>query len=590
MQKLQVFKTKDDRMKLRKELLKQRMINNIRNLKNVNQVKINLGIPLTDLDRMKETTVGNILETARSGDKLITKETTSKTNDDSKKVLFENLKKMADNETANKIHAELLTYLNAEQIKTVNLIWAQIDNKSKKTFSRGVTIDKFVDFVIRLEEEYTNDTDTTAQDLKTKIITTNEQNARDKKIKDDKDAKDTKDAKDAKDTKDKQDKQDTKDAKDAKDAQDAKDKQDAKDAKDAKDKQDADDKNEQIAELEKKMALFEAELVQLKDGATQLNKEIKKKTTKFEKDTEKLNLSFAALGMAEQGLNKTKQRNIENENLISADGKQILNLDGDILKQQTKTLVKHINFVSEAQKLYDKQIMNVSKSKIANDQLQEELSETKTAIDANLDAQKDIKKEIAEVNKIAGSGIGFKKSQMNKQMKKTIIKKPKYKKLVNLKYGSGISNDNDSNKERYAQLEKFIINIDHLQKKNEIVVKYAKNRNIISKYPKTIVSDNVKNIVLSLLENDEINEKKYKELNTNDKLSLINFMNACHLDYEKYSIDDKNQIFKIMVGEIKAGNNSVQLKDNLKQFLIDSVIQKNITYNEAENILRTLKI
>ena len=590
MQKLQVFKTKDDRMKLRKELLKQRMINNIRNLKNVNQVKINLGIPLTDLDRMKETTVGNILETARSGDKLITKETTSKTNDDSKKVLFENLKKMADNETANKIHAELLTYLNAEQIKTVNLIWAQIDNKSKKTFSRGVTIDKFVDFVIRLEEEYTNDTDTTAQDLKTKIITTNEQNARDKKIKDDKDAKDTKDAKDAKDTKDKQDKQDTKDAKDAKDAQDAKDKQDAKDAKDAKDKQDADDKNEQIAELEKKMALFEAELVQLKDGATQLNKEIKKKTTKFEKDTEKLNLSFAALGMAEQGLNKTKQRNIENENLISADGKQILNLDGDILKPQTKTLVKHINFVSEAQKLYDKQIMNVSKSKIANDQLQEELSETKTAIDANLDAQKDIKKEIAEVNKIAGSGIGFKKSQMNKQMKKTIIKKPKYKKLVNLKYGSGISNDNDSNKERYAQLEKFIINIDHLQKKNEIVVKYAKNRNIISKYPKTIVSDNVKNIVLSLLENDEINEKKYKELNTNDKLSLINFMNACHLDYEKYSIDDKNQIFKIMVGEIKAGNNSVQLKDNLKQFLIDSVIQKNITYNEAENILRTLKI
>jgi len=590
MQKLQVFKTKDDRMKLRKELLKQRMINNIRNLKNVNQVKINLGIPLTDLDRMKETTVGNILETARSGDKLITKETTSKTNDDSKKVLFENLKKMADNETANKIHAELLTYLNAEQIKTVNLIWAQIDNKSKKTFSRGVTIDKFVDFVIRLEEEYTNDTDTTAQDLKTKIITTNEQNARDKKIKDDKDAKDTKDAKDAKDAKDKQDKQDAKDAKDAKDAQDAKDKQDAKDAKDAKDKQDADDKNEQIAELEKKMALFEAELVQLKDGATQLNKEIKKKTTKFEKDTEKLNLSFAALGMAEQGLNKTKQRNIENENLISADGKQILNLDGDILKQQTKTLVKHINFVSEAQKLYDKQIMNVSKSKIANDQLQEELSETKTAIDANLDAQKDIKKEIAEVNKIAGSGIGFKKSQMNKQMKKTIIKKPKYKKLVNLKYGSGISNDNDSNKERYAQLEKFIINIDHLQKKNEIVVKYAKNRNIISKYPKTIVSDNVKNIVLSLLENDEINEKKYKELNTNDKLSLINFMNACHLDYEKYSIDDKNQIFKIMVGEIKAGNNSVQLKDNLKQFLIDSVIQKNITYNEAENILRTLKI
>ena len=590
MQKLQVFKTKDDRMKLRKELLKQRMINNIRNLKNVNQVKINLGIPLTDLDRMKETTVGNILETARSGDKLITKETTSKTNDDSKKVLFENLKKMADNETANKIHAELLTYLNAEQIKTVNLIWAQIDNKSKKTFSRGVTIDKFVDFVIRLEEEYTNDTDTTAQDLKTKIITTNEQNARDKKIKDDKDAKDTKDAKDAKDTKDKQDKQDAKDAKDAKDAQDAKDKQDAKDAKDAKDKQDADDKNEQIAELEKKMALFEAELVQLKDGATQLNKEIKKKTTKFEKDTEKLNLSFAALGMAEQGLNKTKQRNIENENLISADGKQILNLDGDILKPQTKTLVKHINFVSEAQKLYDKQIMNVSKSKIANDQLQEELSETKTAIDANLDAQKDIKKEIAEVNKIAGSGIGFKKSQMNKQMKKTIIKKPKYKKLVNLKYGSGISNDNDSNKERYAQLEKFIINIDHLQKKNEIVVKYAKNRNIISKYPKTIVSDNVKNIVLSLLENDEINEKKYKELNTNDKLSLINFMNACHLDYEKYSIDDKNQIFKIMVGEIKAGNNSVQLKDNLKQFLIDSVIQKNITYNEAENILRTLKI
>ncbi len=143
----------------------------------------------------------------------------------------------------------------------------------------------------------------------------------------------------------------------------------------------------------------------------------------------------------------------------------------------------------------------------------------------------------------------------------------------------------NNKQDRYAQLGKNMINVDALRKDNMLIVKYIKNRNLIPDFPKQKVSSSVALIILDFIKFDKIDNMKYESLNNSDKLTLVNFLNASHIEHNIYGVQSKEQIYKVLIGELTAGNNSENIKQTLKKLIEESLIAKEITINQALKVI-----
>lgn len=148
-----------------------------------------------------------------------------------------------------------------------------------------------------------------------------------------------------------------------------------------------------------------------------------------------------------------------------------------------------------------------------------------------------------------------------------------------------------SSKSRYIQLNKYMVDIDQLQDKNIVSLKYVKNRNTHNKLKKTLVTDNVKKIIIELCKTGVFNENVYNVCNSADKVFVYNFCNICHIDVGdgiETPADDKQKQYDILLGELNAGNTNPKIIQELHKLLLDGIAKKEIPIQQGLQLLHEI--
>ena len=179
-------------------------------------------------------------------------------------------------------------------------------------------------------------------------------------------------------------------------------------------------------------------------------------------------------------------------------------------------------------------------------------------------------------------GKGFNKGikKVNKGLKKV------FKRQINFT-GKGYN----KSKTNYAQLNKFMVNLDQLNNDSVLNLKYVSTRQPHARIRKQSVSEAVKDVILSFIKTDELDRKAFDLLNAKEKTFLYEFFSACHIDVDITSADhaEYKKQYDILLGEFENGNNNPAIRNKLKIYVNDFVSQKMISLKEGLIMLESLK-
>ena len=301
--------------------------------------------------------------------------------------------------------------------------------------------------------------------------------------------------------------------------------------------------------------------------------------TELNDKTNELNAEKKKLGKLKSVYkNNVKQNTANGKNKIIND--EVFANDDQKLNSATDTYKKHKKAMDESQIRYDALLAEMLAEKhtieLKNDKLKK--NEEQTIKELDTQAQQGIL-ATAQLDKlkseITGSGFKKQKEPINRR----------YKKETNFITGRGVD-INENKKDRYAQFQdNYMINVDALRNENMLIIKYIKNRNLIPEFTKQRVSQDISNLIIDLIKFDKIDNKKYESLNNSDKLTLVNFLNACHVDHNMHTVKTKEQIYQVLIGELRSGNNSENIKHTLKTLIEESLANKEININEALKVI-----
>jgi len=141
---------------------------------------------------------------------------------------------------------------------------------------------------------------------------------------------------------------------------------------------------------------------------------------------------------------------------------------------------------------------------------------------------------------------------------------------------------------RYVEFGKFILNYYQLENNNILLIKYPKTLGPVPKLRSTIISDNFKFFLQDLINSQKINIDLQKEISTEEIKILEKLINLSglsqYLKYKKIGFDrniqDTIQRFEVLKGGLLAGNQSIELKEELSKIL-QLFLNKNIIDSEA---------
>jgi polyhydroxyalkanoate synthesis regulator phasin len=146
----------------------------------------------------------------------------------------------------------------------------------------------------------------------------------------------------------------------------------------------------------------------------------------------------------------------------------------------------------------------------------------------------------------------------------------------------------------YMQLGKFMINIKQLDN-NDLLIKYLSYAPIY-KLKRQKVSDDFKELLLNLLTTGEINYELGKKMSITEKELLNDLIVRAglkmDLKFDKKKLQEKIsdivEEFKILQGEIIAGNDNPQLTYNIKNVIEKLVYHGKLSKDEAIEIMEEL--
>lgn len=147
----------------------------------------------------------------------------------------------------------------------------------------------------------------------------------------------------------------------------------------------------------------------------------------------------------------------------------------------------------------------------------------------------------------------------------------------------------------YVPFGKYILNTKQL-KNNVLLIKNRKGLAPIAKLKRTEITDDLKNLLIDLIDTQTINIELQKELNNDEIVLFEKLLSLCKLkevlNYKKYSktIDDYLHRLTIIQGSINAGNNSNILKQEAKDIIkfLSSPFVNKISINDAEMLIECL--
>jgi hypothetical protein len=160
------------------------------------------------------------------------------------------------------------------------------------------------------------------------------------------------------------------------------------------------------------------------------------------------------------------------------------------------------------------------------------------------------------------------------------LKKQKRRKIV----GRGSSDESETRKEfngKYIDLKKL--------RENILSIKYVKTNTYIPTVKSQHINDDLKEVITDLV-SDKFDKRLFEKLLDNDKRLLKRIIKAfsLNIDLKDMKEEEYRKQYDILLGQLRAGNNSPLIKNKLKEYILDSNESGLLTRREMWNLLHEL--
>ncbi len=144
----------------------------------------------------------------------------------------------------------------------------------------------------------------------------------------------------------------------------------------------------------------------------------------------------------------------------------------------------------------------------------------------------------------------------------------------------GLSSDgNNGNNKVYVDMKL-------LNKKNILSLKYHKTKNQHNTFKPVFVGDELKHIIQLYIDGHKISKNNIEELNSDDK-KIFNKFNKIYKKYDEN--EEEQEQFKILLGEVRAGNDSDIVKASLKKYILKFLKEKKLSKNIAISLMEEIE-
>jgi hypothetical protein len=111
----------------------------------------------------------------------------------------------------------------------------------------------------------------------------------------------------------------------------------------------------------------------------------------------------------------------------------------------------------------------------------------------------------------------------------------------------------------------------HKLNNNILEVRYNKNRHLTN-VKTQVIGHGVKNIIHSIINNDDMNQNEYHVLTEQEKHLIRTILNMLDKSHLLSNADEAfNERFQILLSEYNAGNNSEILRNQIKQYILHAM-------------------
>ena len=123
---------------------------------------------------------------------------------------------------------------------------------------------------------------------------------------------------------------------------------------------------------------------------------------------------------------------------------------------------------------------------------------------------------------------------------------------------------------------KFTLDMDKL-KRNILSVTYASCRAVIPSLKKEHVSNDVKDMIMDIVEN-KYNANLFNKMKQDDQRIVSNFVRVLKIpDIDMSEFDAGYQLhYEVLLGEINSGNNNPAIKRELKEYILRAITEQLI--------------
>jgi len=156
--------------------------------------------------------------------------------------------------------------------------------------------------------------------------------------------------------------------------------------------------------------------------------------------------------------------------------------------------------------------------------------------------------------------------------------------------GAGTYGEHKTSRIHRFYLDKYYVDMKKLSS-NILCVKYSLNDAFIPHLKVQKISTAAKEVIEDILEK-KYNSKVFAMLSEMDKRCVKRFINACKLEIEVDTNLDKEfqQTFEILMGEYQGGNDSPQVKKELKKYILEALQENKIPKSQAMLLLYELSL
>ena len=122
-------------------------------------------------------------------------------------------------------------------------------------------------------------------------------------------------------------------------------------------------------------------------------------------------------------------------------------------------------------------------------------------------------------------------------------------------------------------------------------VKYSSTDAHLTTVKVQMISDDVKTLIEDVLK-EKYNERLFQQLNPNDKRVFKRFVKGVKLDIPINDDLEKQfqKDYQVLKGQFESGNDSPEIKNALKRFVLEGLAENRINKNEAHFLLYQLSL